>query len=95
MLKTQSTTLIALPKFRSDGRERIFGLAGVYYWADNMIDDEPTGLTKEVYLAEKRKQALVVRSKPFTMLAKLHLSEIPLVGAAAFRHKERRGGNSH
>ena len=53
-----------------------------------MIDDEPGGLMKEAYLAEKRKLALVVRSRPFTMLAKLHLSEIPLVGAAAFRTKK-------
>lgn len=53
-----------------------------------MIDDEPVGLTKEAYLAEKRKLALVVRSRPFTMLAQLHLSEVPLVGAAAFRTKK-------
>ena len=44
---------------------------------------------KETYLAQMRKQAMVVRTDIFVSLSQQYLSQIPLSGAAAFR---TRGG---
>lgn len=52
-----------------------------------MSEQSPIDKEREQYFAERRKNALIVRSRPFQMLANLHLTQIPPSGNAAWREK--------
>lgn len=52
-----------------------------------MSEQSPIDKEREQYFAERRKNALIVRSRPFHMLANLHLTHIPPSGNAAWREK--------